>query len=179
MLEKELKILEIDSKKLIKKLEKLWAKKTFDWDIHDIYYDWDDITLDKIKMSLRTRKKAGCYLYTIKRKIPSEKIKICTEIEHPIECVDTYKNRLDKHWLKINREKKKHRISYKIWETVFDIDFYEEFPPLLEIEANNEEEIFKWVKKLWLENHKQKKFWYRWLCKYYEKKDKKTESKKI
>jgi adenylate cyclase class IV len=65
-------------------------------------------------MSLRIRKKNQCHLYTIKKKIPNEKIKICKEIEHPIECVDTYKLRLDKHGLVINREKKKHRKSYKI-----------------------------------------------------------------
>ncbi len=172
MLEKELKILEINPEKLIKKLEKFWAIKTFEWDIHDTYYDFDDTTLDKIKMSLRIRKKAWKFLYTIKKKIPHSSIKVSKEIEYPIKCIKTYKNRLDKHNLNINREKKKYRISYKIWETIFDIDFYKEFPPLVEIEAQNEEEIKKWIKKLKLEKNIQKKFWYRWLVKFYKKKNK-------
>ena len=177
ILEKELKILNINSEKIIKKLMKFWAEKTFDGDIHDTYYDFDDIALDKIKMSLRIRNKAECNLYTIKKKIPDEKIKICTEIEHPIECLETYKWRLDKHWLVINREKKKHRKSYKIWEIVFDIDFYEKYPPLLEIEAHNESEIFDWVKKLKLQNHVHKKCGYRGLVRYYDKLEK--ENKKL
>gem|GEM_PF-3896771 len=48
-------------------------------------------------MSLRIRKKKKSHLYTVKKKIPDETIKIAKEIEHPIKCVKTYKKRLNKH----------------------------------------------------------------------------------
>jgi hypothetical protein len=48
-------------------------------------------------MCLRIRKKDEKNLYTIKKKIKDEKIKKCIEIENSIECIDTYKNRLERH----------------------------------------------------------------------------------
>jgi len=40
MLEVEIKILDIDVEKLTQQLEEMWAKKTFEWVIHDVYYDF-------------------------------------------------------------------------------------------------------------------------------------------
>ena len=71
MLEKEIKILDIDQEKTIQILEKLWAKKTFEWYIHDIYYDfeeWENQKMEQNKRLFRVRKKWDLHLYTIKRK---------------------------------------------------------------------------------------------------------------
>ncbi|MDR1945316.1 MAG: hypothetical protein LBQ59_04560 [Candidatus Peribacteria bacterium] len=46
------------------------------------------------------------------------------------------------------REKKKHRISFKLSEVEFDIDEYDEIPPLLEIEAKTKKEIKEYIKLL-------------------------------
>ncbi|MDA9129464.1 hypothetical protein N9J72_03260, partial [Candidatus Gracilibacteria bacterium] len=53
------------------------------------------------------------------------------------------------------REKKKHRVSFKIKDIEFDFDDYDGIPELLEIEGPSGEEIQKWVKKLGLENYEQ------------------------
>jgi adenylate cyclase class IV len=53
MLEKEIKILEINEKELYANLEKLGAKKTFEGIIHDVYYDFPEG--DKLKMEANNR----------------------------------------------------------------------------------------------------------------------------
>jgi len=46
------------------------------------------------------------------------------------------------------REKKKHRISYKLEGIEFDIDNYENIPDFLEIEGPDGKTIQQWVQKL-------------------------------
>ena len=175
MLEKEIKILDIDKEKIIEELISMWAKKTFDWWIHDIYYDFPWETIDENKRIFRVRKKWEEHLYTIKRKRKKKsewwekKLKVADEHEMIITDIDSFKNVLEKYWLKEIREKKKHRISYFLEWLEFDIDKYEDIPCLLEIEANTNQEIKDMIKKLWLEKHMAKKFWSRWLFEYYWK----------
>ena len=53
MLEKEIKILDIDQEKTIQILENLGAEKTFEWYIHDIYYDFEDWENQKMDQNKR------------------------------------------------------------------------------------------------------------------------------
>jgi adenylate cyclase class IV len=175
MLEKEIKILDIDVELLQKKLEELWAIKTFEWYIHDIYYDFHDEDSDKLKMEnnkrlFRVRQKWDIHMYTIKRKRNKKKdggedwVKIADEWEREITDVESFKKVLEKYWMKETREKKKYRISYALDGCEFDIDDYfmwddrNIIPPLLEIEAHTSDELFKWVEKLWLKD-KQVETW--------------------
>jgi len=170
MLEKEIKILEVDVEKLQKQLEVLGAKKTFEGYIHDVYYDFPDDGTHKMeenKRIFRVRKKWDIHMYTIKRKRIDETewwekwVKIADEWEREITDVESFTKVLEKYWMKATREKKKYRISYALDWIEFDIDdyFWQEdrslIPPLLEIEASSKEEIKNWIKKLWLENNKQ------------------------
>ena len=173
MLEIEIKILDIDVQKLCTQLEDLWAEKTFDGFIHDIYYDFDAEPIDGEKRLFRVRKKWETHLYTIKRKRKNKKIRVSDEHEMEITDVESFSKVLEKYWMSKIREKKKYRISYKLWDIEFDIDDYyigdnkNIIPPLLEIEAPKKKDIKMWIKKLWLENHETKWFWSRWLFKYY------------
>ncbi len=167
MLEKEIKILEVNKNDLIERLEKFGATKTFEDQIYDVYYDYPENQIDVEKRSFRIRKKGNCYLYTIKKKEKSETIKICQEKEVEITNLDGFIKTLGKYWLVKTREKVKHRTSYRLWEIEFDIDEYDSMPTLLEIEAKNDEEINLWIVNLWLQNHKRKTFWSRWLFEYY------------
>ncbi len=163
MLEKEIKILEIPVDEVVKKLEDLWAKKTFEWFIHDVYYDFPtDTPKNKMEANgrmFRLRKKWEEHIYTIKNK--RKKIKkqewVIGKDEHEtsITNIDSFSNVLEKYGMKKTREKKKHRISYTLGDMEFDIDNYEWIPDFLEIEWPSWEEIQKWVKKLGLENHTQ------------------------
>lgn len=179
MLEKEIKILDIDQEKTIKMLEDLGAEKTFEWYIHDIYYDfeeWENQKMEQNKRLFRVRKKWDLHLYTIKRKRNQKSewaekwIKIADEAEYEITDVESFSAVLEKYWMKKIREKKKFRISYKLWEVEFDFDKYDEIPTLLEIEAKTRKEIKYFIKILWFEQNKKKTFWSRKLYKYYWKK---------
>lgn len=178
MLEKEIKILDVNVIDICKRLEEIWAEKTFEWFIHDVYYDfpWDKMEWEK--RMFRVRKKWETHLYTIKRKrkkIKKEEwVNAKDEHETVITDVDSFSKVLEKYWMQKTREKKKFRISYNSDGIEFDIDDYyiwdnkHLIPPLLEIEANNNEEIQAWIKKLWLEFHEQKLFGSRSLFKYYD-----------
>lgn len=176
MLEKEIKILEIDKDDVIKKLENLWAEKSFDGFIHDIYYDfldWENNKMEENKRLFRVRQKWEIHLYTIKRKRNKKSewwekwVKIADEWENIITDVESFKKVLEKYWMKQVREKKKYRVSYKLGNIEFDIDKYEDIPTLMEIEAPSSEEIKQYIKKLWLDKNIQKKFWSRKLYEYY------------
>lgn len=178
MLEKEIKILEIDRIKVIEKLEKMWGEKTFHGFIHDVYYDFPWETWDKMELNkrlFRIRKKWETHLYTIKRKRNKKvdwwekNVKIADEWESEITDVESFTKVLEKYWMKQTREKKKHRISYKFENIEFDIDDYDWIPTLMEIEAPSKEDILKYIKLLWLDNHTQKKFGSRKLYEYYNK----------
>jgi len=160
MLEKEIKILEINEEKLKKDLEELWAKKTFEWIIHDVYYDfpdWEELKMEKNKRMFRIRTKWEEHIYTIKRKRKKmweqEWAIIKDEHETPITNIESFSKVLEKYGMTKTREKKKHRISYALAWAEFDIDTYEEIPTFLEIEESSRENINFWMRKLNLENH--------------------------
>jgi len=183
MLEKEIKILDVNVKKLQKKLEKLWAIKTFEWYIHDVYYDFpNEDSVDKMeenKRLFRVRKKGEVHMYTIKRKRNKKSegwekgVKIADEWERIITDVESFIKVLEKYWMKQTREKKKYRISYALDNCEFDIDDYyiwdnkNIIPALLEIEASSKEEILDWIKKLKLEKNRQEKWGSRKLFEHY------------
>lgn len=184
MLEKEIKILDVNIKELQKKLEKLWAEKTFEGFIHDIYYDFHDGESSLLKMEennrlFRVRQKWDIHMYTIKRKRNKKSewgekwVKIADEWEREITDVDSFKKVLEKYWMKETREKKKYRISYALDNCEFDIDDYylwddkNIIPPLLEIEAHTTEEIHIWIEKLGLDKHEKQKWWSRKLFEHY------------
>ena len=72
MLEKEIKILEIDKDVIVAQLLELGAEKTFEGFVHDIYYDFpDDAPKNKMEANgrmFRLRQKGEEHIYTIKNK---------------------------------------------------------------------------------------------------------------
>ena len=163
MLEKEIKILEINREEIVAKLEELWAEKTFEWFIHDIYYDFpDDAPKNKMEANgrmFRLRQKGEEHIYTIKnkRKEIRKKEKVVAKDEHetPISNIESFAKVLEKYGMEKTREKKKHRISYKLENMEFDFDVYEDIPEFLEIEGPDGKTIQSWVRKLWLEWYEQ------------------------
>ncbi len=158
MLEKEIKILEIDVDKLCKKLDKLGAIRTFEGVIHDVYYDFPDteenLKMENNKRMFRVRKKGEEHIYTIKRKrkyMRKEWVVAKDEHETPITNVESFSRVLEKYGMTKTREKIKHRISYAFKWAEFDIDTYDEIPAFLEIEEKSREHIDAWIKILKLE----------------------------
>lgn len=178
MLEKEVKVLDINKNEVGKKLLDLWAKKTFQWFIHDIYYDFpgeENLKMEENKRLFRVRQKWETHLYTIKRKRNKKSewwekwVKIADEWENEITDVESFKIVLEKYGMKQTREKKKYRTSYFLNGTEFDIDEYEWIPALIEIEAVDKETIDLYIQNLNLSNHIIKKFGSRKLFEYYDK----------
>lgn len=176
MLEKEIKILEIDHKQVEEKLLSLWAEKTFEGFIHDIYYDFpEDAPKNKMEANgrmFRLRKKGEEHIYTIKNKrkkiAKQEGVVAKDEHETPISNIESFSKVLEKYGMQKIREKKKHRVSYQLEGMEFDIDFYEGIPEFLEIEGPDGESIQSWVKRLELDDHKQLLGGSRKLFKYYD-----------
>lgn len=199
MLEKEVKILDIDIKDLVEKLEKLGAERTFEWEIHDVYYDfpnWENLKMEENKRMFRVRKKGEEHIYTIKRTRTEmwkkEWAMIKDEHETRISNVESFQKVLEKYGLTRTREKIKHRVSYKLAWAEFDIDTYKWIPPFLEIEEQSRDAINFWISKLWLDNHSIliggsrsifRHYWikyldFNWQAESKEKKKKKSKKKK-
>ena len=176
MLEVEIKILEIDEKKLTDKLEEMWAEKTFEWVIHDVYYDFpegEELKMENNKRMFRIRKKWEEHIYTIKRKRKwmwkEQWAAIKDEHETPISNIESFSKVIEKYWMTKTREKIKHRTSFAFKWAEFDIDKYEEIPAFLEIEEKSREHIDAWLKILKLEDHELLIGWSRSLFKHYWK----------
>ena len=178
--EREIKILEIDPESVENKLLELWAKKTFEWEIEDIYYDYADFRFDLWweKKAFRLRRKLDLswnesFYYTIKRKRSKETLRnglrVCYEKEFEILNLWAFKDMIiDVLELIKSRRKVKIRKAYYLWWIKFDMDFYKWIPPLLEIEAEHSSIANDYITKLWLEKNKTSLSWSRNLFKFYD-----------
>lgn len=168
MLEKEIKILEIDTRLVVKKLLDFWALKTFEGNICDTYYDFLDraeFKRDESERIFRLREKWDKSIYTIKEKkhILSAQEKVVVKEEHEVEVPDAwaFAKTLTMQGMIAIRKKEKHRISFKLGSVVFDIDTYKWIPTFLEIEWPSWDVIFDWVAKLFLHKQEQLVGWSR------------------
>ncbi len=169
-IEKEIKILEIEYAVLVYHLEALWAKKIDQSVIHDRYYDDENNILHTKKQRLRLRNQAWKTTITRKTKIPDSQTKSMTEEDINMKNTEEWHQLLQELWLHCVKYKEKMRISYYIDDIHFDIDLYDNIPPLVEIEWPNIEKIIYRINRLWLQHHIQVKRWSTKLFKYYNKK---------
>lgn len=169
-IEKEVKILNIEYAVLVYHLETLWAKKTEPSLIRDRYYDDHNNILRTKKQRLRLRNQAWRTIITQKTKIPDNQTKSMTEQDIIIENTEKWHQLLQELWLHCVKYKEKMRISYQIDDIHFDIDIYDNIPPLVEIEWPNIEKIKYRIHRLWLQHNTKVKRGSNKLFKYYIKK---------
>jgi adenylate cyclase class 2 len=163
MLEKEIKILEINKSEIVEKLLEMGAEQTFEGFVHDVYYDFpDDAPKNKMEANgrmFRLRQKGEEHIYTIKNKrrevSKDEGVIAKDEHETPISNIESFAKVLEKYGMEKIREKKKHRVSYKLDGMEFDFDVYENIPEFLEIEGPDGDTIQAWVEKLDLQDYQQ------------------------
>jgi len=184
--EEEVKLVNINKRKLVNALKKKWAIRTFKWKVEDTYYDYPEWqrTLDKswwMKSTFRVRKKTHDdwtieYFYTLKRKLsPSEeaalierkelepqgvKTRRCHEKELAINDLDWFKKMVRELWLVKFRTKRKKRESYELPDTPgikFDFDKYKWKQDLVELEANSNKLIEETIKDETLDIKKYKR----------------------
>ena len=169
MLERELKVIDIDPLVISGMLVQHGATQTFDGYIYDLYFDTPDCVLQSYKYSVRLRFQGNTCIIAFKEKKKDKKTKLMIENEFVVYDIVAVMNLLLWFGLVPYRCKAKKRVSYALDGTAFDIDMYDSIPPLLEIEAPWTKTIFSWIKKLQLEHHVQLTVWSKWLMKYYDK----------
>ncbi|MBW2973426.1 class IV adenylate cyclase [Candidatus Woesearchaeota archaeon] len=135
MKEIEVKILDIDKDKIIKKIEEAGAKKIFEGDtISHFFYMPEEETL-------RLRQEGNKTFLTYKKKEPHKTLKIMEELEVDISDIEEMKKILEKLGFKMRQSFTKHRISYKLNKARYEIDTWPEIPTYLEVEAPTEKDI--------------------------------------
>lgn len=170
----EQKILEVDVQAVEKKLLEYWAKKVYDGNIEDNRYDFENFSFKKDKMILRLRQTdKGSYI-TLKKQNQTDNlndkwISWDYEYEKHVDDINEIKDNMHQVWLHPLQDKnyKKHRIEYVLWDVYFAFDKYDNIPWLLEIESDHEQKVDEWKHKLWLDNHHTVQYWYRKLKKLY------------
>jgi adenylate cyclase class 2 len=178
MTEIEVKILEINRESVEKKLLALGGRKTFDDDIHAIYYDLQDNSLKKAGKTLRLRKEGEKTILTLKLYVENALAKERAEYEIEVCRFDDMRTILEglgyTPWL----EMRKHRTSYKLDSTHVELDHYygphDYIPEFLEIEGRDIETIYRCAETLGFSRHDCRPWDVSELMRYYA--HKKTDS---
>ena len=151
-MEIEAKILNIDPEKAIKNLTTIGAVKIFDGEINTLFYDTPEGTLSKRKDLLRLRRIGKEVILTYKRYISNKNVKTREEYETEVGSLEKMDLILRSLGYQIIEKMSKKRVSYKTESVRVDIDIHLEnysiIPPLLEIEAKDEDAINKLVVEL-------------------------------
>lgn len=179
-IEREIKVLDVDTEEIIKKLKYLWAKKVFDGWIHDVYIDYADKELEKRdqKVSFRFRFKVShewklSIYYTLKKKKDddiSSDIRSVYESELKLSNPQLVSDLLGAIWLQETREKVQQRKSLAFNETAkfdFNHSIFKEIPDWLEVETTHWERAKWMVDLLWLWDNTIMNAWSRKLYKNY------------
>jgi len=152
MKEIEVKILEIDRKKVEETLINLGAKKILDSDIQTIFFDFLDDKIVKAKDVLRLRKEEDKIELTYKKVHATQTAKEAEEYSVDVSSIDVMRKILENLGLRETENMLKHRISYKLDNVRFDIDRYMEnysfVPEFMEIEAESTDLIDKYAEVL-------------------------------
>ena len=146
MEEIEVKFLDINPKKIEKKLKNIGAQKVFD----DLYrrkvFDYPDLRLDKAGSWIRLRDEGDKVTLAFKQRIgigADEKThdKSMEEIEVEVSDFDKTAEILLKAGFIQKHYVENRRIRYQLDDIEFDIDFYPLIEPYLEIEVPSWEKI--------------------------------------
>jgi len=165
----EVKILEIDVEEIDKKLKKIGAEKVFEGEIVSIYFDFPDRLLEKEGKILRLRQKGAKSILTYKELISQDEAKIMDEYELTIDDFELIKRIFEGIGLLPLYEFNKHRTTYKLNQTHFEIDKYPDIPAFLEIEAPDLDTINEMVSKLGFSGEEVNSYSIKDVLKYYDK----------
>jgi predicted adenylyl cyclase CyaB len=149
MKELEVKILEINGKQIQEKLRHLGAEKIFDGEIRSVFFDFADGRIIKANDVLRLRKESDKIDLTYKKVKVGKAAKSAEEVTVEVSSLDETEKILGNLGLQVIDDMQKHRVSYKFGNMRFDMDCYLGrygfIPELMEIEAENIEEIHKYA----------------------------------
>lgn len=147
MEEFEIKFLEVDVPKLEKKLLQLGAKKVDEYNYVRVLFDYPDFRLNEKHSWLRLRTDGKETTLTFKERIgvKSNDGSVADDGMKEVEViVDDYEKTyelLKSIGLMVKIEERNKRIRYQKGEIVFDIDFWPQLPPYVEIESDSIEAV--------------------------------------
>ncbi len=149
MQEIELKFLEINKEKLIKKLREKAAKKTFEGIMKVAYLDHGDNRIKDRNELLRLRDIGNGKVEICYKANPriQDNCKVFDEYEVISENFDTLLKIFEKADFKQTIYYEKKRIQYEYKGVKFEIDEYPNVPVFVELEANNSKKIEEIAKK--------------------------------
>lgn len=148
--EYEIRILEIDKKMIIKLLEGLGAIKKGEYNQKRYVYDLKPTQSGKW-IRLRTNGNETTLTY---KNVVDNTVDGTKELEFKVESFDIANEFLNKIGFKARSYQENKRIQYILDNVEIDIDTWPMIPTYLEIEANNEKEVYNMIKKLGLNNLK-------------------------
>jgi adenylate cyclase class 2 len=150
MNEIEVKILGIDKKEIIAKLQKLGARKVFEGEIAGIAFETKDNRMQKKHNLLRLRKEGRESVLGFKGKKKKSKFKIREEIEVKVDDFNAMKEILLRLGFFPKHQSIKYRVSYMLSKAIVEIDTYRNLsiPAFLEIESSSKKEIERAVNLL-------------------------------
>lgn len=165
----EVKILEINVEEVEKKLKEMGAEKVFEDKVVSVYFDFSDKLLEKEGKILRLRQKGDKVILTYKELISQEEAKIMDEYELIVSDFETIKRIFEGLGLFPLYEFNKHRTTYKLNNTNFEIDKYPDIPAFLEIEAPNLETINKYISEFGFSREEAKSYSVKEVLNHYGK----------
>lgn len=148
--EYEVRVLEIDKEKLIKRLEDLGAKKIADFDYRRRIYNF--VPKDPNKW-IRLRTDGNKTTLTIKE-IKSLEIDGTKEMEIEVSDFDETNNMLNKLGYKAHTYQENKRTRYLLDDVELDIDSWPYIPTYLEIEGKDEKSVKDMIKLLEIDEAK-------------------------
>ncbi len=141
MKEIEVKVLEIDRKKVEDALAGLGAEKILDSNVQTIFFDFQDGKIVKAKDVLRLRKIEGKVELTYKKVRATQTVKEAEEFSVDVSSLEDMQKILENLGLFETENMLKHRVSFKLGNVRFDLDRYLEdygfVPEFMEIEAES------------------------------------------
>lgn len=149
MREIEIKILGIDKEKTEGELVSLGARKSFEGELHAVYYDSADNSIRKNKAALRLRREGKISVLAFKTHIEDTEAKVRDEMEVEVSDFEAMRAILESAGLSPWLEMKKRRTTYELEGLHFEFDkyhdAYEYVPEFLEIEGADLGTIYKYV----------------------------------
>ncbi len=103
----------------------------------------------------------------MKEKVEQDWYKINQEHELEFGDYETFEKILTLSWFQKFWVSKKQRISYKLWNIVFDFDSIKDIPDFVEVESDNIADVEKWVKILGYNMSQTNIFWEKELKEFY------------
>ena len=159
MEEFEIKFLEVNVPELEEKLKAIGAEKVGEYDFHRAIFDYPDLRLFQNNAWIRLRTNGKETTLTFKQTIKDKKSTFLRDLgakEIEVEVSDFKKTfiLLQNIGLIVKREEKNRRIRYQKSAVVYDIDFWPQIPPYLEIEADSLAETKRAAAELGLDGEK-------------------------